>query len=329
MKKKALLLLAVVAIAGIFVVVLNACSKTDSQTPNKEIFVYEEFIPAREDVIPLIKTFNTAYKNHKLGYKSGEDMPLNEAIWTLEAGVNYEFRWPKDSLIISMYDTAFFTANTSVNEIGQLIMSSDDLFEVYSELLYFNENALNETGQNFKLYFADVEINSYSENEIELIVTSGFGYPKPRVCFVNSEDYWYAANELGNCDIGEPLSGINDAADRINQLINNRNCSSLTCPGGGEVSSFHSITNISLIYDPITYQYYFWNGFSTDCLEPNNIAYWQGIAETLIEDHRPPGKTFMDVIYSDAIIQNTNFWLHLADQVRYGIPNCEGSGGEE
>jgi hypothetical protein len=66
-----------------------------------------EFTPKSEEIVPLIKAFNLSFQNYLKGYKSKEVLSLREAIWNLEAGINFEYRSVKDSLQIVKYDSTF------------------------------------------------------------------------------------------------------------------------------------------------------------------------------------------------------------------------------
>lgn len=330
MKKQIFSLIAASIIIGVAIVSVISCSKNDNSLTTEKNYHLKEFIPEQKDVVLFINSFNTKYVEYNLGYKSGEDIPLNEALWNLEAGVNYEFRYPKDSLTIVSYSTTSFIIGVTKNASGELIVNNDDLYSSYADILLFSENAINSNGTTSKLVFADLEIESIDENEAELVITAGIGQPKPRVCYVQSDDYWYAADELGYCTGGQAQTGILDAADRIDELLENRHCSYPICPGGGEINFYTSITEKSFYWNSAASDWYFWSGNSSssnDCFDPDDISYWWGVAENLIEDERPTGKSFMDVVFKDEFALSSSEWIHCIDPVRYGIPDCTGSGG--
>jgi hypothetical protein len=203
-------------------------------------------------------------------------------------------------------------------------VENSQVFGVYQDLLSYSDNSISTMDESTQLLFADVKLVELGNSEAELSLTLGFGQPKPRRCYVQSDDYWYAAYDLGPCGNGQPQTGINDAADRINQLINNRHCSSPTCPGGGE-GFYVNIEEKYLFWNSQTNNWYFWFGNSAyNCFDPGDIQYWWDHAEDVIEDERPAGKSFVDVNYIWEFALFSSEWIHAMDPVRYGIFNCSG-----
>lgn len=91
MKKRVLSLVAASLIIGVAIVSVISCSKTDQEKVNQKGTI-THFSPSKDMVETTITKFIRRFEDYKAGYKSGgEDIKLGEAIWTLEAGVNYEF----------------------------------------------------------------------------------------------------------------------------------------------------------------------------------------------------------------------------------------------
>ncbi|MBC8485236.1 MAG: hypothetical protein H8D45_04255 [Bacteroidetes bacterium] len=310
MKKKTLLILAAIAITGIGAVIINACSKSDSNLQTQKSYEYKEFIPAQEDVVFLIEEFNAAYKEHNLGYKSGEDMPLNEALWNLEAGVNYEFCEPKDHLNNLSTDSTFVTVNLINGENGELLVPGDDLMDAYTDLLAFTNNQLNGGNEQMVLMVADVELKDVAGQEATFKMTTEKGHPSPPSCEIEDDDYWYYANELGKCGpyVGQQIG--KDASTRMNYILN---CTAYSCPGG--TVFFTSITTYLLV--PAGGDY------PNTCYDPQSMQYLLDDNWDRIDYYQPTGKVYIDCIYIDDVIPGGSLWGHIFEELRYGVLNCK------
>ena len=324
--KKLSFLLAIVAITGIGVVIINACSKSESGITNNVGYQPGEFIPDKSEVIPLIKSFNENYQAHKQNLKSGGDMPLNEALWMLEAGVNYEFRSAKDSLTNIIYYSKLVTTGLITGENGDLIIPGNDLMEAYDALLEFTSGYLMPGEDEKKLLLADVTLDDAGSGEATFALTTGIGIVLPRRCEVKNDDYWYGASAFGQCGDYQGQNIEQDASSRINELLNAKHCSVFACANGGSVF-YTSIDSLIIIEGTGANEWAFWSGDAMDCLTPADISYWWDVAEDVIEENRPQGKVFVNVDYTWDYFYADEIYMHKADPVRYGILNC--SGGNE
>lgn len=269
--KKVLYPIAMLAIAAIGVFVINACKKTETGINTLVAYQGTEFMPNSNEVEPLILDFNQSYQSYQKGMKSGAETPLEEALWTLEAGVNYEFRSSKDSIGNIIYDTTYVTASIFVDENGSYLVPDSELMEAYDELLAGTNAVLNSGSEESLLLLADVSISSIENDKVNFAMVSGRGVQLPRQCEVKSDDYWYGLWGDGQCGsyIGQNMSL--DAADRIGELINGRHCSLLSCANGGSVYFTH-IESIELHYGENGWLFYHTQNPFSECFEPSDIS---------------------------------------------------------
>jgi hypothetical protein len=333
MKKRTLISLAMFAsvIAGL--IIINACSKSDSidkgqVVSKKENVQFNNFSPADEEIVPLIEAFNSSHKQFKQGYKSGEDIEMNEALWTLEAGVNYEFRSNKDSITNIVYDSIFVVVGTSIGENGELMANGDDLMAAYSDLLNYTNSELSEGGETNYLFMADVEVKEVNDETVTLKMTSAKGpiLPRPWSCYVQGSDYWYPVMDMGYCDgdsVG--LGQGQDASTRLNGLFNKKRCMAYACTGTVYFTNIDTYWGI-YYYENQNEDNCFWEGEYTECLSPSDMNYWLDNGFYAIDGMKPTGKVFMDVFFNWDVIVGENIYVHYIDWVRYGKLNCDGGG---
>lgn len=315
-------------------VIINACSKNDSidkeQTElKKQNLEFNNFTPADEDIVPLIEAFNSSYKSFKIGYKSGEDIVLDEALWTLEAGVNYEFRSVKDSIIDFVYDSTFIVISTSIGANGEVIANGADVMAAYSDLLSFTNDELTENGETYYLFMADVEVTELNDESATLKMTSAKGLIYPRACYVQSDDYWYPVMGMGFCDGPNIGTGQGqDASTRLNGLFNNKRCMAYACDGAIFFTNIDTYTFIYW-YENQNGDNCFWEGYSTEFLSPTDMNYWLDNGFYAIDGMKPQDKVFMDVFFNwDVIVgvyPNDDTYVHYIDWIRYGKLNCSGA----
>ncbi len=335
MRKRKLITLAFLVSIVSGLIIINSCSKNDildnnqleSKRHNSQI---NDFSPSDENIFPLIEAFNSRYDNFKLGYKTGEDVMLNEAMWNLEAGVNYEFRSNKDSITYIVYDSTFVVISISTNDNGELLADGNDVMTAYGSLLSFTNSVLSENGQTNYLLMADVEITELTDETATLKMTAAQGpiIFRPWSCYVQNSDYWNPVLGMGYCDgdsIG--LGQGQDASSRLNGLFNKKRCMAYGCSG---TIYFTNVNTYSYIY------YYenqnnlncFWQGSSSECLSPQEMNYWLDNGFYAIEGMRPEGKVFIDILFSWDVIVGHPTFVHYINWVRYGKINCtdEGAG---
>ena len=284
---------------------------------------FTEFNPPQAEVLPRIRQFNESYTAFKQGLKAGEDLPLNEALWTLEAGVNYVFRNNKDSISTVNYDTVYVNAKIS-NIENNYFIPFDEVMAAYESLLASAETSLQEQPGSMH-FLSDVKLQDLNSEEATMMMVTGIGIGLPRQCEVKDDDYWYAANSSGQCGpYADQNEGL-DASDRLHELINARHCVELGCEG---TVYYTSVTDTTLYAGQGPNGFIFWSGDAMDCLDPDDMEYWWSVAETNIETYCPNDKVFIDVVYEWDFLYAGSIYFHKAAPVRYGIINCSGSGSE-
>jgi hypothetical protein len=321
MKKNILIPLALLAVIGIGVIIINACSKSDQENVTTQGKI-THFSPSEDRVVSLITKFNQQYENFKTGYKSGgEDMKLGEAIWTLEAVVNYEFQSPKEDLGDFFSNDTTIIISVYVGEDNEYYIAEEDAMNLFTNMMALTGNIA--SPENVELYVADLELKSVENGQAEMQFEALAGGIDPFVdCNVNSTDYWKAANNAGKCSIYEYQYVGQDAASRINVLLN---CVQLNV---GYWTDIDNTGNILEYYDNSS-DPCFWGmedpGYYYVCLYPADISYWRGQAQFVIDDLKPTGKDYIDCRFIDNLwVGSGQVWFHMFENIRYGISHSGG-----
>ncbi len=315
-KKQFLSLVAASLIIGVAIVSVISCSKTDQEKVNQKGTI-THFSPEKSMVEPTITKFIQRFEEYKEGYKTGgDDIKLGEAIWTLEAGVNYEFQSPKEELADFTSDSITFIVDVYIGEDNEYYITESDAMNLYNEMLYFTGNQV--SPEDIELFVADLEAASVENGQAEMKFESVSGWGSIYQCTVNSEDYWYAAGDAGKCDIYQGQYIGMDAARRINILLN---CVKLKV---GYWTDIYNTEDIVIYWDE-NYNPCFWGmeytGNYDECLNPENMQYWLGQAEYVIEDLKPAEKEVIDCRFIDDLLVGEGTWFHYFTNIRYGIPH--------
>jgi hypothetical protein len=317
MKKNSLIPLAFLASICIGILIFNACSKSDQEKVTTTGKV-THFSPSEDQVVTLITQFNQRYENFKAGYKSGGDINLGEAIWTLEAGVNYEFQSPKEELGDFFSEDTTIVVSVYVGEDNEYYITEEDAMNLFTNMMSLTGNMVGTEG--VELYVADLELLSVENGQAEMQFEALAGGIDPFVdCNVNNKDYWKAANGAGKCSIYEYQYVGQDAASRINVLLN---CVQLNIGYWTDIYNTGYITNY---YDNNSNPC-FWGmnepGYYYECLYPADINYWKGQAQFVINDLKPTGKEYINCRFTkDLWVGSGQVWFHRFDYIRYGVPH--------
>ena len=311
-------MLAVSFVIGIAIVTVVSCSKTDQEKVNHQ-GVITHFSPSKDMVVPTITKFIQRFENYKAGYKTGgEDIKLGEAIWTLEAGVNFEFQSPKEELADFVTDSTTFNVDVYIGENNEYYITEENAVNLYDEMLSFTGEQV--APEDIDLFVTDLQVTSVENGQAEMKVTAVKGPVSPIPCTVQSDDYWYAAGDAGMCDTYQGQNIGKDAAWRINHILN---CISLDVGYWTDISN----TGIVVSYYDENYDPCFWgmdySGSFDDCLSPTNIQYWIGQADYVIEDLKPANKELVNCRFRDDLLTSDGTWFHYFINIRYGIPHEE------
>ncbi|MCD4666070.1 MAG: hypothetical protein K8R68_12435 [Bacteroidales bacterium] len=317
MKKQIFSLIAVAVIIGIAVISVISCSKTEQGNVNKEGII-THFSPMEKDVVPLISQFNQRFENHKAGYKSGGDIPLGEALWTLEAGVNYEFRCAKDSLQNFVNDSLLVTTNVFIGENNEYYIIESNAMDLYEDMLTFTGEKL---GQDKNLLVTDVEIKAVNGQEAEMKVTTVSGEKKPNPYVINETDYWYPVMDMDKCGPYEgQYAGIMDASDRLRKILNATHLAYYWT----DIETFYLIYNG---FYPCEEEDCFWEGYPNECLDPYAMQHWKVQAQGVVEELQPEGKHRIEAYLHWGVFTYPNeIYYHYFDYITYGIPQGDPPG---
>ena len=319
MKKVKLGTIAFLAILGIIVIVYSCKKDADLKKNYNYSRNNSEFIPDNNEVISLIKRFKAAHTAYEQGLKTYSDMPLEQALWTLEATVNYDFASERDSTTDFVYDTLVVYVESYYDE-DTLILDGESLMEAYDDLYDFIFEQVTDSS-NTRLIAGDLSITDTNSTTTTFTLVCITGPFVTGDYSINNTDYWNAANELGKCGNYSGQQTGKDASTRINQVLNWNHGYGYACANGGNL--FYTSIDSVYIADDCLNGWCFWYGSSAnECLDPDDMAYWVGVAEDVLEDNRPTGKVFIDVIYIDDYWSLSSTWVHRVCPVRYGIINC-------
>jgi hypothetical protein len=313
MKKKTLFPLALFACVCIVMTIINACSKNgdENMVINAKI---TKFSPSKDQVIPLITEFNQRYENHKAGLKSGNNIDISEAEWTIEAAVNYAFRGEKENLETLIYDSLLLAVDVHYGLDNEILMHESDAFALYDDVFGFVASMVDVDKQ---LLVADVELKQVSDGVASFRITAVVIGGMPDPCQIYPDDYWYAAAGLGKCNGYTGGSG-KDAADKINTLLN---CAQLNA----WFTNVESKWEIMQYYGPNGEPCFWgmdWTGNAQDCLSPLDIGYWFNLALYVSDEETPPNKSFIRCKFnSDLGLGGANQWFHYYQFISYGIPH--------
>lgn len=316
MKNQFLSLIAALLIIGVAIVSVISCSKTDQEKANQKGTI-THFSPEKSVVEPTITKFIQRFEDYKAGYKSGgDDIKLGEAIWTLEAGVNYEFLSPKEELADFTSDSITFIVDVYIGENNEYYITEENAVNLYGEMLSFTGNQV--SPEDVELFVADLEAVSVENGQAEMKVTITDGKGNINPYEINSTDYWYPTQDDGKCN-GYTYDG-KDASDRIREILN---ASQAIADYWTDIETFHLIYEISC---PCNYEQCFWEGGQYDCLSPTEMQEWLDKAICVVNELRPSGKSRIEAYYHWDVITFGVIYCHYFHYISYGIPHSSGGG---
>ncbi len=205
-------------IAGTLIIMFS-CTKENNESVKQTSPAESNLSQQDIKVNNLIKTFKEKVLYYKAnpGLKDGETVPVDSALWYLEATINYSHAFPNEYYSDFDIDTSYLTV--PVNGDGTVDMAT--LTQKYEEMKTnvaadYHNSQFTEKG----LKYVDLEEYSSTVNELTLEVKTATGeknndpppFPAPDGPFEVGDDWWYGET-LGHCY--EPYV-INDNA--ANQL---------------------------------------------------------------------------------------------------------------
>jgi hypothetical protein len=287
-------------------IIFTACNKNTSLTEEKQID------PTEQKILDFKEKMNS-------GDKSGETMTVEEAVWNIEATLNYTYNDFEATEFISV-DTVRVPINISAS--GEI--NFNDVVAAYIEL----ENNLTNFVGEYSLCLADVEIiesaNKSEGDELTMttVVNSKFSLPFT----FGTTDYWKAFWG-GKCGA---YSGYTDRNART-ELSRKANYTR-SYPANGYITDINTVEFVP--YENPDYQdYLFYQSgdnniipFEQECLNPDELNYWLVQFKQLAIDYRPDDKEIAGYYMNWTgynIPDESYYYTHFAE-ISYGIFHYEG-----
>ncbi len=209
--------------------IFNACSKqeTEIQTHDLEAVQMTQADINFQNQIVSFKGKLDFMREHP-GYKSGEVMSVDSAVWYAEALFNAEYSYADERYSQTVADTTTITVGLDAG--GSVSM--DDLTMLYNELYEIVRDYYLNCGFSDKGFLLlDLEVLAVSGNEALITVRSVTGEKAPGSFnwdYFGEDDDWIYGGYEGKC--GGGFYGF-DAAEKIEiAIMENRPCY-LTPPG--------------------------------------------------------------------------------------------------
>lgn len=266
-------------------------------------------------------------------------MTIEDAVWNIEAGLNYTTIETPVQFGNILIDSAKVEVSVSNG-----LVSMDDIAVVFSSFEDSLNNFHNTLDNDYLRYVTDISIiestNSKS-NTVTFKSTSLASRPNP--VSLTNDDYWYWGWELGMCD-GSGLYEGRDAADRIMQVANNN----IAVPINGEYVYPSSIEIISFdaphLPDPDNpygnYMLFEDSQVETlehHCMTPGEMSYYYNSLLQIGADNKPSSKDIISYylvdwtsfgIMDEPPYYDTWYMIHHTD-ITYGIWHIGSGGGNE
>jgi hypothetical protein len=222
MKKVRFISVAAFVVAVVTLSIFNSCSK---QEVGDKVVAGKQVILSDHDkmINNAIKSFRAKvnYIRENPGYKSGEVLEADSAVWYLEATINYSHAFPNDYYGQMKIDTSYITLTR--NNEGKVDMN--ELALKYDQMKLGVSNAYYNSGFGEKgLVLVDLTEETFKSDEITVKIVAvtgeknsstppGFGIEGP---FVEGDDWWYGEDK-GKCE----FTYESDAADQLQIAMNN------------------------------------------------------------------------------------------------------------
>jgi hypothetical protein len=251
-------------------IIFTACNKDTSLTEQNQID------PTEQKILDFKEKMN-------IGDKSGETMTVEEAVWNIEAALNYTYNDFEGAELITIESVSI---PVNVSESGEIEFS--DVVEAYNIL---ENSMIGIVGEN-SMSMTDIEfiVNEEKSGETELEMTTIVKGGIPNLYTFGSTDYWHAIWEVGKCGAYSGQQVGKDAATQIEYKANLVR----SAPVNGYITDVAWSPWYSGFESPYN-QYLFYAGGSGDnlintCLEPAEMNYWLNQLKSLANDYKPTGK---------------------------------------
>nr|NQU89088.1 hypothetical protein [Bacteroidota bacterium] len=231
-------------IAG--VVVMNSCSKQEladhTLTVSKEVIMTGEDLSFQNNLVRFRE--KVEYIKEHPGFKSGEVMHVDSAVWYLEATINYSYGHPdrKCNEIYNYADSVYLDISTTGEvTLDDVVLVHDLIISMISDFYY----SVDEDQKEFIL--TDISIAETQSGQTKISFTASVGSEWNNYLFPFDEtDYWYYGQGMGKC--GPYGGGIDeDAASKIFDLL--PFYQPIYDPGPGYIVVYSDVETIDSYYE--------------------------------------------------------------------------------
>ncbi len=207
--------------AVLLIVVAVSCEKSDGgidvlrQPQIKKYKVSKEM--TKGAILDFEKTVIQSSSREK------QTMELGEAVWKLEAAVNYYFR--SDKLNVSPSSKYHTTFDVPIERTkDEYILSHIDIQKIYNKVLAYIQQSMRKKNENEYLRVADFSINKIDDLRAELslyiLLDVATGKQEPFQGYIRPCDYWYSLDKAGQCGPYEGSNVGSDATDILEAVLN-------------------------------------------------------------------------------------------------------------
>ncbi len=261
--------------AVLLIVVAVSCEKSDNGTYEYHQPQVKKYRASSELTKSTILEFEKTVIQSSS--KEKQTMELGQAVWKLEAAINYCFRSDKSSISSSSeYNTTFDVPIETTKD--EYVLSYVNMRQIYNKAVLYVEQSIQKKNENEYLYVADFSINSVKQNMVELSFNILLGATTGKIapCTITSADYWYAGEQMGKCGefVGQEVG--KDASDKLEEILN--------CDPEPVVNMFY--TNTGVIDEVYSSEYCF-NSGHPDCLSPDEMNLYLDLAESFFLQYLP------------------------------------------
>ncbi len=243
------------------------------------------------------------------------NMELGEALWNLEAAVNYHFRSEKDLIEQRATYTHEFDLPIVVNG-NYYEATAADIHTAYTNAIDFVSQALTTNNEDEKVLVADFYIVSNTDNiakfKIELLSYIEVGRS---IYALDSTDYWYFVFPRTKCGPYEG-QGHGNAIERIHEILN-----SALPIGDYYFTDVFKTSPIITYYDEsglLCFPIYLYN----HCMSPDLIQYYLDKARYVIQDYAEencPNHEMINCWYRRKGIGTNDNYQGSFKYIKYGI----------
>ena len=283
-----------------------------------------------QQIMKRIEAFQKQVTGH---FKDGTMMPLDTAVWNLEALLTNYGGYPDSASQNFLLKKAHFTLPVDVNGL----VSMNNVQTVYQQMVDTITAQLNDISGNVKfLKFSDVQQDSVVGNTAYITSNNGYGQGYILGLYEPFHDDWIWGTlnnpdqppYSGNCS-GTDFSsdGSNEIQYRLNHPIAVSNASGYT-----DLETQEAV-GLDFMESDGTYRIY-WDDTHTinKCLTINDLTYYLTQAYDIVnttddpnttekEGIRPFGKSFISInILDDMIVAPNNYPFLHHYYATYGIP---------